>query len=297
MIETILIPVLLSAVVAFLVSRQSSKQTLEPNAQKVITTENLIITDGDATPRMLFRSGPDGPVAILNDENGENRLVFGVNDSTGPTISMYDAKGTLQAQMSQQEAGYKFTLHDAEGKLRGVFGVHAGGTSLQFAGPDGKLRTLIGMDQGTSGLKVFNEKGDLRAELGYDAKFGDLNGAFLSMFDGDQKPRLEMNVGITGPTIQLSDEDGKIAAGLKVVKTVPVFALFDSENRPDPAIGALAFAAVSKAVREGRDQSEVNTIFQQTVKEHSEEHKPDKSVFIIPGLVWSGQKTGEQGSA
>jgi transposase len=46
-----------------------------------------------------------------------------------------------------------------------------------------------------------------------------------------------------------------------------------------------------------KHQSEVNTIFQQTVKEHRKEHKPDKSVLIIPGLVWSGQKTGEQGSA
>jgi hypothetical protein len=297
MIETILISVLLSAVVAFLVSRQSSKQTPEANAQKVITTENLIITDGDATPRMLFRGGPDGPKAILNDKNGKVRLGFVVNDSTGPTILMYDAKGTLQAQMSQQEAGNTFILHDAEGKPRGVFGSNAEGTSLQFAGPDGKLRTLIGMDQGTSGLKVFNEKGDLRAELGYDTKFGDLSGAFLSMFDGDQKLRLQTNVGITGPGVKLYDEDSKIAAALEVVKTVPVFALFDSEDRPDPAVGALAFEAVIKAVREGSDQSEVNTIFQQTVKEHSKEHKPHKSVFIIPGLVWSGQKTGEQGSA
>jgi hypothetical protein len=253
--------------------------------------------DTEANPQASFQVAKDGAGLTLADKNGKVRLVFVVNDSTGPTILMYDAKGTLQVQMSQQEAGYKFILHDAEGKPRGVFGSNAEGTSLQFAGPDGKLRTLIGMDQGTSGLKVFNEKGDLRAELGYDVKFGDLSGAFLSMFDGDQKLRLLTNVGITGPTVQLYDEDVKIAAALKVVKTMPVFALFDSEDRPDPAMGALAFEAVIKAVREGRDQSEVITIFQQTVKEHSKEHKPEKSVLIIPGLVWSGQKTGEQSSA
>lgn len=269
MAETIIVSLVVSALVAFFVSRSGSGPKQTAAVQEAVLTKNLAITDENGKTRMLLRASDKGAGVLLTDKDGKMRVFLRIEDSTGPLLS----------------------FHDANENPRAVIGAYEDGAKLEFAGPDGKLRVSVGEDKGDSGVKVYNNKGDKRAALVLNDTFGKLSGPYLAMWDDNLKLRLLLAVHMPGPYVRLDNEDGRTGALLAAVGPLPFLALYHPEESDDPSKIDAAWDLMLKGIKEGRSQGEIREIFRQGLEEAKRGSKLEKSVFISPAGGLRGGNT------
>ena len=262
MVETIVVSLVVSFLVAFFVSRTGSHQKHLSIVQDGVTTKKLSITDEFGKPRLVFLAGNEGSQIAATDQSGNIRFIL---------------------QIDETMAYLRF--NDALQNPRAVLGAYKDGGKIEFAGQDGKLRALVGEDKAdtgmkSSGLKVFNDKGDLRAELVFDDTIPEL-GPCLTMFDDKLNPRLVTQVSKPGPWMSLLSDEGKAVANLVVVGELPLLALYHPNELGD---ANSAFELVRKAVTESKSQDEINEIVRGHVAEREKTSTLEKSILIFPGF-------------
>ncbi len=286
MLDVIFLSVLLSAIVAYVVSRRSFIQIRKKLSamDSVIITRILTVTDKNSKPRITFMAGPSGPGAVFTDKNGKIRLTLEVENDQEPAISIRDANEKTRVCIKEHEAGYKLSFYDDGGNPVAYFGPKGEGATLEFAGPQGKLRTLLGVDKnGDAGLKIYDNSGNGMAMLVFNEATRNIVGPHLTLWDDKLVPRLGVKTYLGFPMIDLCDESGNPAAVLWVVGDVPVLTLYHPTEAPGLSKELLGLQEALRDAMDHQDSSKYAEVFAEMLARGKGDTKLEKTIVIMPG--------------
>jgi len=162
---------------------------------------------------------------VLDDENGKTRAMLRVGKD-GPSLELFDENRKPRATLFVSKTGPALGLSDENGKTRVLLAmVKDGGSSLMMCDENsvGRVSLFMGKD-GYPGLDLFDENFNPRAMLAVGK-----DGPSLGLSDENGKTLL--GVGKDGPSLGLIDENRKPRAGLFVSKDgYPSLALIDENG-------------------------------------------------------------------
>jgi len=197
----------------------------------------LAVVDGAMRSHLPIDVASAGPMLALYDSKGAVRATLGVaqrGEIDAPALSLFDANEGLRASLGEMGGGTGLSFADEQGigrlglfwrrgqsvlhmedprtKAQAELGIVPGGqASLWLSGGEGKPQASVyvagrGPEGVQSGVSLFDARGELQAQLGRSERSGARRG--VTLYDGNGRPRVVLDVADSGPRLILSDDAG-----------------------------------------------------------------------------------------
>ena len=150
----------------------------------------------------------DGPVMLMNDENGMCRAELAANKE-GARLNLSDVKGKPRAGLSADQDGPRLLLSDENGKTRVGLAAVTGGTVLGLSDENGKPRAALSLEEDGPMLGLCDKNGNMRARLQETPA-----GASLALCDENNEYRAGLYGSKHGPLLSLADVNKQACAML-----------------------------------------------------------------------------------
>ncbi|MDR2456426.1 MAG: hypothetical protein LBE49_07530 [Deltaproteobacteria bacterium] len=178
----VLIPLISGFLGAALFQALSSASTAKAQDPRIVSAEELRLTDETGRTRLLMTLVRGKPRLFMLDNDGEYRLEMGLGESGEPHVWLRDAEGAAKVQVALTGKGLpSFTLADRQGRVRAVLALsQTGEPALILRDPKGEDRVALWRDSSGEGLALADEGGKALATL----SVGDGKSPALSFYKG-----------------------------------------------------------------------------------------------------------------